>query len=108
MIPIRLLLLALAIALAPGLFSPTVARADTTHPEPTPTATAGPSSAGSSPINLIFQWDFSVIGTAVQRSLQAVFGGIATGLQEHVFAPIAQSSLNIFTQTPPSGTYANA
>ena len=55
-----------------------------------------------------FHWDFNVIGEAVRQALQDVFGGIATGIQQHVFAPITQSSLNLLTRTPLAGTYANA
>ncbi len=78
-------------------------------PGSSPLATPTPSASSGPPIiNLIFHWDFNVIGEAVQKALQDVFGGIAQGIQQHVFTPITQSSLNFLTQTPPAGTYANA
>lgn len=97
-----------ALLLFVGALSPSIALADgplATSPPPTPTPSAP---SGPPVINLTFQWDFAVIGEAVQKALQDVFGGIAEGIEQHVFTPITQSSLNFLTQTPPAGTYANA
>jgi hypothetical protein len=105
----RQVMVSLVIVVSLALASPTVALGDPPVPLPSPSAT--PVSAAPAPapiINLIFHWDFGVIGEAVQKALQDVFGGIAEGIQQHIFAPITQSSLNFLTQTPPSGTYANA
>src|SRR5262245_4593851 len=92
--------LLVVVALAVG--TPTIARGDTSSPPPAPPATPTPSAPAPAPIiNLIFHWDFGVIGEAVQKALQDVFGGIAEGIQQHLFAPITQSSLNFLTRTPP-------
>src|SRR5579884_1523251 len=83
--------------------------AESSPPGSSPLATPTPSASSGPPIiNLIFHWDFNVIGEAVQKALQDVFGGIAQGIEQHVFTPITQSSLNFLTRTPPAGTYANA
>jgi hypothetical protein len=83
--------------------------AESSPPGSSPLATPTPSASSGPPIiNLVFHWDFNVIGEAVQKALQDVFGGIAQGIQQHVFTPITGSSLNFLTRTPPAGTYANA
>lgn len=100
--------LGLILVCAFGIGTPTLARAQSLPPVPQPSPTPSPSHPAPTPIiNLVFQWNFNVITEAVQKALQDVFGGIAQGIQQHVFLPITQSPLNFLTQTPPAGTYAN-
>ena len=44
---------------------------------------------------------------AVQKALQDVFGGIAAGIQQHLFAPITQSSLNFLTRNDPAPCFSD-
>ena len=102
-------IVSLVVVVGLALGTPAIALGDPPSPPPSPQTTPTPSGPAPTPIiNLVFNWDFGVIGEAVQKALQDVFGGIAEGIQQHIFAPITQSSLNFLTQTPPSGTYANA